>query len=59
MVEGNSVFLFLSADGTTITGKEGTDLADAGTGDTVFVISVNADTGVVALDQRACRHPHA
>ena len=49
---GNSVFLFLSADGTTITGKEGTDLADAGTGDTVFVISVNADTGVVALDQQ-------
>jgi hypothetical protein len=55
---GNSVFLFLSNDGTTITGKEGTDLADAGLGDTVFVITVNADTGVVTLDQqRAVVHP--
>ena len=49
---GNSVFLFLSNGGTTITGKEGTSLADAGTGDTVFVISVNANTGVVTLDQQ-------
>ena len=49
---GNSVFLFLSNGGTTITGKEGTSLADAGTGDTVFVISVNAATGVVTLDQQ-------
>ncbi|WP_299363920.1 DUF5801 repeats-in-toxin domain-containing protein [uncultured Paracoccus sp.] len=60
---GNSVFLFLSADGTTITGKEGTSLADAGTGtgtgtgDTVFVIGVNASTGVGSLDQqRAVMH---
>ena len=49
---GNSVFLFLSNGGTTITGKEGTSLADAATGDTVFVISVDAATGVVTLDQQ-------
>ncbi len=57
---GNDVFLFLSADGTTITGKEGTDLSDAATGDTVFQITVNASTGLVTLDQqRAIVHPTA
>lgn len=55
---GNAVFLFLSADGTTITGKEGTGLVDAATGETVFVITVDAETGEVTLDQqRAIVHP--
>jgi hypothetical protein len=57
---GNAVFLFVSADGTTITGKAGTSLANAETGPTVFVISVNASTGLVTLDQqRAVVHPIA
>lgn len=55
---GNTVFLFLSADGTTITGREGADLSDAETGETVFVITVDPETGEVTLDQqRAIVHP--
>lgn len=57
---GNPVFLFVSADGTTITGKAGTSLASAASGPTVFEISINASTGVVELEQmRAIMHPNA
>lgn len=55
---GNSVFLFLSTDKTTITGREGTDLADAAGGATVFLITVDTESGEVTLDQqRAIVHP--
>jgi hypothetical protein len=55
---GEAVWLFLSDDKTTITGKAGTDLIDAEGGETVFVITVNASTGLVTLDQkRAIVHP--
>ncbi|WP_136645283.1 DUF5801 repeats-in-toxin domain-containing protein [Tabrizicola sp. YIM 78059] len=57
---GNPVFLFMSSDGTTITGKAGTSLASAASGPTVFEISINASTGVVELEQmRAIMHPNA
>ncbi len=52
----NDVFLFLESG--VIVGREGTDAADAATGDVVFTVSVNA-SGVVTLDQQsAVVHPN-
>jgi T1SS-143 domain-containing protein len=51
---GNSVYLFLESG--VVVGREGTDAADAATGDSVFTVSVNA-SGSVSLDQvRALDH---
>lgn len=51
---GNGVYLFL--DGADVVGREGTDSADAATGEEVFRITVDAD-GNVTLDQsRAIVH---
>jgi hypothetical protein len=53
---GNSVLLF--KEGSQIVGREGTNAADAETGDIVFIVSVSA-AGVVTLDQkRAVVHPN-
>ncbi len=52
---GNGVFLFLEAG--VIVGREGTDAADAASGDIVFTVTVDA-AGLVTLDQqRAVVHP--
>jgi hypothetical protein len=52
---GHAVYLFLESG--QVVGREGTDAADAATGDIVFVVSVDS-SGNVGLDQqRAIVHP--